>query len=136
PPAVLCTGTLGSGKTLTAQLLALHAFAGGSRVIDLDPKGDHRLADVIGDEHVEHVELTADGTYRGMLDPLRIAPDDLRVELTYSFLSELLPQPVHPAWQTELREAVADVVAAGGRSSGLVLEHLRAGGDEARAVAR
>src|SRR5206468_5725990 len=113
PPAVLCTGTLGSGKTLTAQLLALHAFIGGSRVIDLDPKGDHRLADVIGGEYVEHVELIAGGAYRGMLDPLRIAPEDLRGELTYSFLNDLLPHPVQPAWQTELRQAVAAVVAAG-----------------------
>ncbi|MBI5105913.1 MAG: ATP-binding protein [Solirubrobacterales bacterium] len=136
PPAVLCTGTLGSGKTLTAQLLAFHAFLGGSRVVDLDPKGDHRLAEVVGDEHVEHVELSADPEHRGMLDPLRIAPEDLRVELGHSFLVELLPAPVPPAWQTEIRGAVADVVAAGGRSLGDVLGRLAVGGDDARAAAR
>lgn len=136
PPAVLCTGTLGSGKTLTAQLLALHAFAGGSRVVDLDPKGDHRLAEVIGAEHVEQVELRADGRDRGMLDPLRIGPEDLRVELAHSFLVELLPSPVAPEWQTEIRAAVADVAAAGGRSCGLVLERLAAAGDAGRAAAR
>jgi hypothetical protein len=84
-PAVLCTGTLGSGKTLTAQLLGLHAFLGGSRVVDLDPKGDHHLADVVGHEHVEQIELRAGATDRGMLDPLRIAPEDLRLELAHSF---------------------------------------------------
>jgi hypothetical protein len=133
-PAILCSGTLGSGKTMTAQLLALHAHAGGSRVIDLDPKGDHRLAEVVGDAAVEAVELSADD--RGMLDPLRIAPQDLRVELAHSFLTELLPAPVPAAWQTEVRAAVAAVVAAGGRSSAAVVEHLGAGGEEARGAAR
>jgi hypothetical protein len=136
PPAVLCTGTLGSGKTLTAQLLALHAFIGGSRVVDVDPKGDHRLVDVIGRDHIEAIELTTDNAYRGMLDPLRIAPEDLRVELTHSFLADLLPQPVPPEWQTELRAAVAETVAAGGRSCDLVLDRLKVGADEARAVGR
>ncbi len=136
PPAVLVTGTLGSGKTMTAQLLALHGFAGGSRIIDLDPKGDHRLASVLGDEHVEQIRLTADEADRGMLDPLRIGPEDLRVELAYSFLTELLPSPVPAEWQTEIRAAVAEVVRRGGRSSGLVLERLLEGDDEARAAAR
>jgi hypothetical protein len=136
PPAVLCTGTLGSGKTLTAQLLALHAFVGGSRVVDLDPKGDHRLREVVGPEHVEHIELSADGADRGMLDPLRIGPQDLRVELAHSFLVELLPAPVSPAWQTEIRSAVSEVVAADGRSCGLVLNRLEEGNDDAQAAAR
>jgi hypothetical protein len=136
PPAVLCTGTLGSGKTLTAQLLAWHAFVGGSQVVDLDPKGDHRLADVVGEGNVEHIELSADERHRGLLDPLRIGPEDLRVELAYSFLTELLPAPVLPGWQTEIRAAVTDVAAGGGRSCGLVLDRLRAAGDEGRAAAR
>jgi hypothetical protein len=135
-PAVLCTGSLGSGKTLTAQLLALHAYLGGSLVVDLDPKGDHHLADVVGHENVEEIELSASSTQRGMLDPLRIAPEDLRVELAYSFLTELLPAPVLPAWQTEIRAAVSAVVVAGGRSLGLVLDELRRGDADAAAAAR
>ena len=31
----------------------------------------------------------------------------LRVDLAHSFLTELLPAPVPPAWQTEIRAAVA-----------------------------
>lgn len=136
PPAVLCTGTPGSGKTVTAQLLAYHAFVCGSRVIDLDPKGDHELAAVIGPDDVESIELTSNGDCRGMLDPLRIAPEDLRVELGHSFLTELLPSPVPPGWQTEIRAAVAEVVDRGGRSCGLVLDALQRGGEDARAAAR
>jgi AAA-like domain len=136
PPAILCTGTLGSGKTLTAELLALHAFVGGSRVVDLDPKGDHQLRTVIGDGLVEHIELTAGGADRGMLDPLRIAPENLRVELAHSFLMDVLPAPVPAQWQTEVRAAVSEVVAAGGRSTGLVLDELEMGGEDARAAAR
>ncbi len=135
-PAILCTGVPGGGKTVTAQLIALHAFIIGSRVVDIDPKGDHRLADVIGQEHVEHIEISASGRDRGMLDPLRIAPQDLRVELAYSFLTELLPAPVAPNWQTEIRAAVAEVVERGGRSSGLVLDRLEQGGEDAQAAAR
>ena len=136
PPAVLCAGTPGSGKTLTAQLLALHAFLAGSRVVDVDPKGDHRLDEVVGSENVERIELRADEEHRGALDPLRIAPLDLRAELAYSFLTELLPAPVPPGWQTEIRAAVAEETAAGGRSCEGVVERLRAGDDDGRAAAR
>ncbi len=136
PPAVLCAGTPGSGKTLTAQLLALHAFLSGSRIVDVDPKGDHRLDEVVGAEHVERIELRPDAEHRGALDPLRIAPSDLRAELAYSFLTELLPAPVPPQWQTEIRAAVAAEAAAGGRSCAAVVERLEAGDEEARAAAR
>lgn len=136
PPAVLCAGTPGSGKTLTAQLLALHAFLAGSRVVDIDPKGDHRLDEVVGPENVERIELRADAEHRGALDPLRIAPTDLRAELAYSFLTELLPAPVPPEWQTEIRAAVAEEAAAGGRSCEGVVHRLRKGTDDAGAAAR
>jgi hypothetical protein len=135
-PAVLCTGTLGSGKTVTAELLAYHAFLGGSQIVDVDPKGDHRLADVIGAEHVDHIELSASEEFRGVLDPLRIAPVNLRVELAHSFLTELLPSPVPPLWQTEIRAAVAGAVKAGARSCGVVLDILDDGNEDARAAAR
>jgi hypothetical protein len=135
-PAVLCTGTPGRGKTTSAQLLAVLAFVTGSWVVDIDPKGDHRLVEAIGEEHVDHVEITAGDRDRGRLDPMLIAPRDMRVELTYSFLTELLPAPVAPAWQTEIRAAVAEAVDRGARSCGLVLERLEQGDEDARAAAR
>lgn len=135
-PAVLCTGTPGRGKTTSAQLLAVLAFVTGSWVVDIDPKGDHRLVEAIGQEHVDHVEITAGDRDRGRLDPMLIAPRDMRVELAYSFLTELLPAPVAPAWQTEIRAAVAEAVDRGARSCGLVLERLEQGDEDARAAAR
>lgn len=134
-PAVLVTGTLGSGKTLSAQLLALHAVVRGSRVVDLDPKGDHRMDEVLSPELVETIELTADG-HRGMLDPLRIAPPDLQVELAHSFLCDLLPAPVPATWQTEIRAAVTAAVASGGHALDAVLDDLDRGGQDAKEAAR
>lgn len=136
PPAVLCAGTLGSGKTITAQLLALQAFLAGSRIVDIDPKGDHRLAEAIGHEHVESIELRPGGEHRGVLDPLRIAPPDTRAELAYSFLTELLPAPVPAPWQTEIRAAVEEVAGRDDRTCGDVLDVLEGGTEEARNAAR
>ncbi len=41
--AILSVGALGSGKTTLAQKLKYEAFLQGARVIDCDPKGDHRF---------------------------------------------------------------------------------------------
>jgi hypothetical protein len=136
PPAVLCAGAPGSGKTVAAQLLAYHAFLSGSRVIDLDPKDDHRIADICGPEHVERTVLTTEERYRGMLDPLRIGAAETRGDLAFNFLVGVLPPPVPPAWQTEVRVAVDAVARAGGRACGEVIERLRAGNDDARDAAR
>jgi hypothetical protein len=136
PPAVLCAGTLGSGKTITAQLLGLQGYLAGSRVVDIDPKGDHRLADAIGHEHVERVELRPGAEHRGTLDPLRIAPPDTRAELAYSFLIELLPAPVPAPWQTEIRAAVEQVAAGDGGTCGDVLTLLESGSEDASGAAR
>lgn len=136
PPSVLFAWTSGGGKSLAAQLVAYQAYLAGSKVIDIDPKGDHRLDRLVGEEHVEVVEFGAGAEHRGALDPLRIAPEDLRVELAYSFLVELLPAPVPAQWQTEIRAAVSEEVEAGGRSCLGVVERLDVGDDEARAAAR
>lgn len=136
PPAVLFAGTSGGGKSVAAQLIAYQAFLAGSKVIDIDPKGDHRLDELVGPENVEVIELGTGTEHRGALDPLRIAPVDLRDELAYSFLVELLPAPVPPQWQTEIRAAVADEVEAGGRSCTAVVERLDRGADDAREAGR
>jgi hypothetical protein len=67
---------------------------------------------------------------------MRIGVPDTREELTYTYLTGILPAPVPGAWQTELRAAIAEVAADGGRSCGEVLEALRAGGEAAREAAR
>ncbi len=136
PPAILCAGAPGSGKTVAAQLLAYQAFLLGSRVIDLDPKGDHRLAELCGERHVERTVLTPEERYRGMLDPLRIGSDETRADLAFNFLLEVLPSPVLPAWQTELRIAVDAVVVRGGRTCGDVVDQLEQGNADAREAAR
>jgi hypothetical protein len=114
-PACLLAGTLGSGKTLCLELLIYQAFLQGSVVCDIDPKGDHRLERLPGvAAALEAVELTSDERHRGMLDPLRIAPADAREDLAANFLLSVVPDPVPPEWQTEIRLAVREVAGRGG----------------------
>jgi hypothetical protein len=136
PPTMLLTGTLGSGKTIAMELLLWQAFMQGSLIVDLDPKGDHhleRLPGVVG--HIEQVVLSADEAYRGLLDPMRIAEPEIKEDLAYGFLTTILPQPLPPEWQTELRLAVS-ACAPTAQSCYAVLEELRAGNEPARALAR
>lgn len=136
PPAVLCSGTLGSGKTLTAELLAYQSFLAGSRIVTVDPKGDHRLDRLLGEEHVELIELRPGEDDRGLLDPLRVGAPDTRADLAYSFLLDVLPSPVPASWQTEIRHAVDAVVAVDGRTCGEVLDALDSGGTDATDAGR
>ena len=60
----------------------------------------------------------------GALDPLVIAPDELREDLTLSYLLELLPDP--PAsWEHAIARAVRDVASARHPSTRAVLDRLR-----------
>jgi AAA-like domain len=136
-PACLLAGTLGSGKTLLLQLIAYQAFLQGSVVCDIDPKGDHRLERLPGvAERMEAVELSSDEACRGMLDPLRIGPPETREDLAAGFLLSVLPEPVRPEWQTELRLAVQTINADGGRSCQRVVRELERGSPAAREVGR
>ncbi len=108
---ILSVGALGSGKTTLAQKLKYEGFLQGARVIDCDPKGDHRfhlLEDVA--PHVECVTLRPDPSLRGMLDPLRVAPSHLSQEAAVSFLCDLLPARTEPAWETAVIGAVDRVM--------------------------
>jgi hypothetical protein len=110
---ILSVGALGSGKTTLAQKLEYEGFLQGARVIDCDPKGDHRfhlLPDVT--PHVECVTLRPDPTLRGMLDPLRVAPKHLRQDAAVSFLRDLLPVRAEPAWETAVVGAVDRVLTS------------------------
>ena len=75
PPSILLAGTLGSGKTIAAELLAFQAERRGSLVVDVDPKPDHNLEGLPElDGRVHVIELSGDDRYRGLLDPLAVAP--------------------------------------------------------------
>ncbi len=108
--AILSVGALGSGKTTLAQKLKYEAFLQGARVIDCDPKGDHRfhLLEEVA-PHAETIALRPDPALRGMLDPLRVAPEHLRQDAAVSFLRDLLPGRAEAAWETAVVGAV-DVV--------------------------
>ncbi|HET7445390.1 MAG TPA: ATP-binding protein [Solirubrobacterales bacterium] len=129
PPTVLAVGTSGSGKTVFQQFVVWQAFLQGSLIVDIDPKGDHRLRELPGvAERLEEIRF-GDGRHDGFLDPMRIAPEETREDLTYSFLASILPAPVSPAWQTQLRLAVAQAIGAGARNSTEVLRRLAASED-------
>lgn len=109
--AILSVGALGSGKTTLSQKLQYEAFLQGARVIDCDPKGDHRfhLLDQVV-PHAQSIALRGDSALRGVLDPLRIAPEHLRREAAVSFLCDLLPAPHEPLWETSVLAAVDRVI--------------------------
>ena len=134
PPSVLCAGTLGSGKTMLLQLLLYQALLQGSRVVDVDPKGDHCLSELPGvAEQAEVIELSAEERYRGLLDPLRIAPSGTEEDLATSFLTDVLPEPMSASWKTEIRRAVRAVAErAGGGTCAAVIQELMRGSREAK----
>jgi hypothetical protein len=109
---ILSVGALGSGKTTLAQKLKYEGFLQGARVVDCDPKGDHRfhLLDEVA-PHVECLTLRPDPALRGVLDPLRVAPAHLRQDAAVSFLRELLPARAEPAWETAVVAAVDRVLS-------------------------
>jgi hypothetical protein len=139
PPTCLLAGSLGSGKTILLELLLWQAFLQGSGpIVDIDPKGDHRLGALPGVAEVtETIELSGSEAHRGLLDPLRVGSEETREDLAYSFLTSILPGPVPPVWQTRLRTAISEAVAAGARNCGEVVRRLSASGDpDAVEVAR
>jgi hypothetical protein len=109
--AILSVGALGSGKTTLAQKLKYEAFLQGARVIDCDPKGDHRfhLLEEVA-PYAETIALRPDPALRGMLDPLRVAPEHLRQDAAVSFLLDLLPSGAEAGWETAVVAAVDAVI--------------------------
>jgi AAA-like domain/Protein of unknown function (DUF3800) len=135
--AILSVGALGSGKTTLDQKLKYEGFLQGARVIDCDPKGDHRfhLLEEVA-PHTECVTLAPDPALRGVLDPLRVAPAHLRQDVAVSFLRDLLPARAEPDWETAVVAAVDRVLRGAHEAS--CLEVVRAlkeqGGETARRV--
>lgn len=137
PPTCLLAGSLGSGKTICLELAVWQAFLQGSGpIVDIDPKGDHALERLPGvEERIETIELSGEDRYRGLLDPMRVGAEETREDLAYNFLISILPAPVKPEWQTQLRLAVSEASAAGARSCGEVVERMAGSGSEAAAEA-
>ena len=131
PAAVLCAGTTGSGKTNAAEAIAFAAERRGSVVLDFDPRPDHgfdRVPELAG--RVDVLELSGAAEHRGALDPLAIAPPDLREELASSYLLELLRQPA-ASWENAIQRAVRDAVRAGETNLTSVVERLQKGDTDA-----
>jgi AAA-like domain len=129
--AILSVGALGSGKTTLDQKLKYEGFLQGARVIDCDPKGDHRfhLLEEVA-PHTEVVTLKPDPALRGVLDPLRVAPEHLRQDATVSFLRDLLPVRAAPAWETAVVGAVDRVLRRARRPTCLEVVRALGEGDE------
>jgi hypothetical protein len=139
PSTCLLAGSLGSGKTILAELLIWQAFLQGSGpIVDIDPKGDHRLGALPGMAEVtETIELSGAERFRGLLDPLRVGSEETREDLAYSFLTAILPGPIAPTWQTRIRTAISEAVAADAGSCGEVVRRLSTSGDpDAQEAAR
>jgi hypothetical protein len=128
---ILSVGALGSGKTTLAQKLKYEGFLQGARVVDCDPKGDHRfhLLEEVA-PHAECVTLRPDPSLRGVLDPLRVAPVHLRQDAAVSFLRDLLPGRAEPAWETAVVAAVDRVVRRAREPTCLEVVRALGEGDE------
>ncbi len=128
---ILSVGALGSGKTTLDQKLKYEAFLQGARVIDCDPKGDHRfhLLEQVA-PHTECIALRPDPALRGVLDPLRVAPEHLRQDTAVSFLRDLLPGRAEPAWETAVVGAVDRVLRRARTATCLEVVRALREGDE------
>jgi hypothetical protein len=134
-PAVVLAGAARSGKTVCAQLMMYQAFLGGSRVVDVDPSGEHALfalPEVTIDARV--LELGSGAADRGALDPLLLAPGALGEQLGRALLLSLLPEPCPPEHHDAAVLAVRTAAAHGGDCAD-ALALLAAGGPAAEAAA-
>lgn len=122
--AVLLVGTLGAGKTVTAQTISYAAERRGSLIIDFDPKPDHgweQLPDL--KDRLQILELSGDPAQQGQLDPLWIGLPEMREELACSYLLELLREPP-AAWENAISRAVKTAVAENTQSLMRVVQLL------------
>ncbi len=128
PPTVLLTGSLGSGKTMALETLLYQAFLqGSSPIVDIDPKGDHRLDRLPGvAERMEAIELGPDERYRGLLDPMRVGTEETRAG-PHLRLSGRDPARAGAGASGRRRSAraIAAAEAAGARTTGEVFDELR-----------
>ena len=128
--AIELIGIMGSGKTMALQYLIYIAAHAGYLVVDVDPRPDHSLEKLPGLEDMVHVvDLSNLDAHRGRLDPLVVAPDELKEELGSGYMMEILPQ-AKAEWQTEIIDAVRGVLRERNPCSWAVVERLLASDDE------
>ena len=103
--AILSVGALGSGKTTLDQKLKYEGFLLGARIIDCDPKGDHRfhLLEEVA-PHAEVITLQARSGAARRARPAAGGAAHLRQDAAVSFLRDLLPGRAEPAWETAVVE--------------------------------
>lgn len=110
PPSWLITGVQGSGKTVFAEVLAALDLILGGLIIDIDsPKGDHGLHRIPTIQNRMRRFSLADAP-RGTFDPLIVAPPELRLDLSGSVYSGILPANSPSNWATEIRRATQTVL--------------------------
>jgi len=122
-------------NTIGAEMLSYLAERRGSLVVDVDPKPDHNfegLPELAG--RVDVIELSGDERYRGVLDPMRIAPEEHREQIVSSYMLDLVPGS-SPGWKTAIQAAVQAAVLAHETSSMRVLDRLRTMGKDGKDAA-
>lgn len=117
-PVVLCTGSVGVGKTVALERLGLEAARAGSLVVNVAPLD-------LGFDGEAVIDLADSEGLAGVLDPLRVAPVAVREEVTVAFLLALL-RPVSPACEDAIERAVRDAAVRRGGDLATVLDTLRA----------
>jgi hypothetical protein len=130
PPTIALLGTLGGGKTMFLQMLLWQAFLQGARIVDVDPKGDHRFHQLPEVQpFVREITLGPDPEHAGKLDPLRVAPPGERHDAAATFLIDVLPQDVGAQVQAAISGAINRTINRHGEQACCmaVIEELEAG---------
>jgi hypothetical protein len=105
-PSVLLAGGLGGGKTMAGEWIVYGAWEEGARVVDVDPKCDHKLDLVIPDMEIIDLQSSPAGT----LDPLVVLPPELREDAANSAMATLL-LGTPATWQSQVRKAITYVLS-------------------------
>ncbi|MTD47458.1 hypothetical protein GKE82_24965 [Conexibacter sp. W3-3-2] len=131
---VLMVGDSGAGKTTAGAKLAMESALDEAIVFDSTGKHDdhHWQSDPAFADRMDLVTLRASDGLRGLLDPWRNAPPELRSDAATDFLTSLMPRVVPVGWETELQQAVSAVRDHEDRpTNSHVLAALRARGGKA-----
>jgi hypothetical protein len=105
-PSVLLAGGLGGGKTLSGEWIAYGAWRENARLVDVDPKVDHKLHLVIPDMEIVDLQTSPAGT----IDPLVVLPPEMREDAANSMVATLLTG-TPSVWGSHVREMITAELA-------------------------